>query len=161
MASLEGTATGLVPEFCNIDEKELISSPIQYIGFSFDGAIEVEENIKAIIYYKLIVPEGVIFKEGNHGISNDELAVEFGVPGSLGETWPTIKEGSVIEKIDRIGFNFGFETAPVENRKAILYREGVPVREYECEVSWDWNIELRCGKTPDGNQQQSANLKKE
>ena len=181
MASLEGTATGLVPEFCNIDEKELISYPIQYIGFSFDGAIEVEENIKAIIYsdgkpveagvlecenfvgskrtqgraniifepeislpkgrmYKLVVPEGVIFKEGNHGISNDELAVEFGVPGSLGETWPTIKEGSIIEKIDRIGFNFGFETAPVENRKAILYREGVPVREYECEVSWDWNI---------------------
>ncbi len=50
MASLEGRLPGFVPEFCNIDEKELISYPIQYIGFSFDGAIEVEENIKAIIY---------------------------------------------------------------------------------------------------------------
>lgn len=181
MMPLEGMTVGLEPEFCNIEEKGQICYPIQFIGFSFDGAIEVKENINAIIYsdgkpveagvlecenfvgskrtqgmaniifepeislpkgkrYKLVVPEGVIFREGNHDISNDELSVEFDVPDSLGETWSTIKEGSVIEEIDRIGFNFGLETAAVENKKATLYRNGIPVREYDCEVSWDWNI---------------------
>lgn len=33
-----------------------------------------------------------------------------------------------------------FETAPVDGGKAILLREGVPVREYDCDVSWDWNL---------------------
>ena len=32
------------------------------------------------------------------------------------------------------------ETAPVDGGKAILLREGVPVREYDCDVSWDWNL---------------------
>ncbi len=33
-----------------------------------------------------------------------------------------------------------YETAPVNGGKAILLREGVPVREYDCDVSWDWNL---------------------
>lgn len=33
-----------------------------------------------------------------------------------------------------------YETAPVDGAKAILLREGVPVREYYCDVSWDWNL---------------------
>lgn len=90
--------------------------------------------------YQLVVPEGVIFREGEPDISNDKLEVEFNVPETLGPATPTVEEGSVVEREDRIGFYFGFETAPVEGGKAILLREGIPVREYDCDVSWDWNL---------------------
>lgn len=90
--------------------------------------------------YKLVVPEGVIYREGKQDISNDKLEVEFNVPATLGPATPTVEEGSVVEREDRIGFYFGFETAPVDGGKAILLREGIPVREYDCDVSWDWNL---------------------
>lgn len=90
--------------------------------------------------YQLVVPEGVIFKEGKPDISNEKLEVEFSVPETLGPATPSIEEGSVVERENRIGFYFGFETAPIEGGKAILLREGVPVREYDCDVSWDWNL---------------------
>lgn len=90
--------------------------------------------------YKLVVPEGVIFREGEPDISNDKLEVEFNVPETLGPATPTVEEGSVVEREERIGFYFGFETAPVEGGKAILLREGIHVREYDCDVSWDWNL---------------------
>lgn len=90
--------------------------------------------------YQLVVPEGVIFRESKPDISNDKLEVEFSVPATLGPATPTVEEGAVVEREDRIGFYFGFETAPVEGGKAILLREGIPVREYDCDVSWDWNL---------------------
>ncbi len=90
--------------------------------------------------YQLVVPDGVIFRDGKPDISNEKLEVEFSVPATLGSATPTVEEGSVVERADRIGFYFGFETAPVEGRKAILLREGIPVREYNCDVSWDWNL---------------------
>lgn len=90
--------------------------------------------------YRLVVPEGVIMQKDQPDISNEELSVEFSVPENLGLATPTIDEGSTIESTDRIGFNFIFETAPVENKKAMLLREGVLVREYDCDVSWDWNL---------------------
>lgn len=90
--------------------------------------------------YRLVVPEGVIFREGNPDISTEEIGVEFTVPATIGPARPSVDEGSVLENAKRIGFYFGVETAPVENGKAILLREGVPVREYDCDVSWDWNL---------------------
>lgn len=90
--------------------------------------------------YHLVVPEGVIYREGKPDITNEKLEVEFSVPSTLGQATPTVEEGSVVERKDRIGFFFGFETAPVDGAKAILLREGVPVREYYCDVSWDWNL---------------------
>lgn len=90
--------------------------------------------------YQLVVPEGVITREDNPNISNKELTVEFNVPANLGNARPSIEEGSSVEYAGRIGFYFGIETAPVENGKAILLREGIPVREYVCDVSWDWNL---------------------
>lgn len=90
--------------------------------------------------YHLVVLEGVIYREGKPDITNEKLEVEFSVPSTLGQATPTVEEGSVIERKDRIGFFFGFETAPVDGAKAILLREGVPVREYDCDVSWDWNL---------------------
>lgn len=90
--------------------------------------------------YRLVVPEGVIFREGNPDISIEELSVEFCVPSTIGPASPSIENGSIVKSTDRIGFYFGVETAPVENRKVVLLREGVPVREYGCDVSWDWNL---------------------
>ena len=90
--------------------------------------------------YRLVVPEGVIFREGNPDISIEELSVEFCVPSTIGPASPSIENGSIVKSTDRIGFYFGVETAPAENGKAILLREGVPVREYDCDVSWDWNL---------------------
>ncbi len=90
--------------------------------------------------YQLVVPDGVIFRDGKPDISNEKLEVEFSVPATLGSATPTVEEGSVVERADRIGFYFGFETAPVEGRKAILLREGIPVREYNRAVSWHWNL---------------------
>lgn len=90
--------------------------------------------------YRLVVSEGMIHREGEPGISNDELTVEFEVPATLGPARPSIDEWSIIESNDRIGFYFGIETAPVENGEAILYREGIPVRSYPCDVSWDWDL---------------------
>jgi hypothetical protein len=90
--------------------------------------------------YRLVVPEGVIFREGNPDISNEEIGVEFSVPATIGPARPSIEEGSIVENAKRIGFYFGVETAPIENGKATLLRENVPVREYDCDVSWDWNL---------------------
>lgn len=90
--------------------------------------------------YRLVVPEGVITAKNNPDISNEEISVDFFVPATIGPATPTIEDGSIVEKTDGIGFYFGVETAPVENGKAKLLREGVPVREYDCDVSWDWDL---------------------
>lgn len=90
--------------------------------------------------YRLVVPEGVIFREDNPDVSTEEIGVEFSIPATIGPAKPSIEEGSIVENAKCIGFYFGVETAPVENGKAILLREGVPVREYDCDVSWDWDL---------------------
>jgi len=90
--------------------------------------------------YSLVVPEGAIFKEGNPDISNERLSVDFVVPATLEHTYPSIEDGSTVEYAQRIGFYFTTETAPVEGREIILYRESVPVRAYPCDVSWDWDL---------------------
>ena len=43
-------------------------------------------------------------------------------------------------EIDRIGFYFPTETAALEGNSITLLREGVPVRTYPCDVSWDWDL---------------------
>lgn len=90
--------------------------------------------------YKLVVPGNAIYKENEPGVSNDEISVEFSVPATLGEADPSIEDGCTVEDARNIGFYFRTETAPVENSKVILLREGIPVREYDCQVSWDWDL---------------------
>ena len=90
--------------------------------------------------YRLVVPEGVIFREDNPDVSTEEIGIEFSIPPTIGPAKPSVEEGSIVENAKRIGFYFGVETAPVENGKVMLLREGVPVREYDCDVSWDWDL---------------------
>ncbi len=90
--------------------------------------------------YTLVVPEGAIFRPGDHSVYNDRISVDFEVPESLGLATPSVEEGSTLCKASRIGFYFAVETAPVEGGEAILYREGAPLKRYPCDVSWDWGL---------------------
>lgn len=85
--------------------------------------------------------------DGADGVIGGHEYVDLGLPS--GTLWATYNVGatSPYEKGDYFAWgevepreDFGFETAPVNGGKAILLREGVPVREYDCDVSWDWNL---------------------
>lgn len=90
--------------------------------------------------YRVVIPQGSIFKEGTSDVSNEEISVEFEVPSNLGQATPSVDEGSTVTEIDRIGFYFPTETAALEGNSITLLREGVPVRTYPCDVSWDWDL---------------------
>lgn len=90
--------------------------------------------------YCVVIPQGSIFKEGASDVSNEEISVEFEVPSNLGQADPSVDEGSTVTEIDRIGFYFCTETAALEGNSITLLREGIPVRTYPCDVSWDWDL---------------------
>lgn len=85
--------------------------------------------------------------DGADGVIGGHEYVDLGLPS--GTLWATYNVGatSPYEKGDYFAWgevepreDFILETAPVDGAKAILLREGVPVREYYCDVSWDWNL---------------------
>jgi hypothetical protein len=85
--------------------------------------------------------------DGADGVIGGHEYVDLGLPS--GTLWATYNVGatSPYEKGDYFAWgevepreDFICETAPVNGGKAILLREGVPVREYDCDVSWDWNL---------------------
>lgn len=85
--------------------------------------------------------------DGADGVIGGHEYVDLGLPS--GTLWATYNVGatSPYEKGDYFAWgevepreDFSWETAPVDGGKAILLREGVPVREYYCDVSWDWNL---------------------
>lgn len=90
--------------------------------------------------YTLVVPKDVIWLQSSPETTNDELRVDFEVPETLGLTDPSIEEGAIISSENRIGFYFGTEIAPINNPEIMLYREGLLVRTYPCDVSWDWDL---------------------
>lgn len=91
--------------------------------------------------YTLVAPKDVAFSEADPTVSNDELRVDFTVPGCLRPKFPSIQEGQIIVSESRMGFYFDTETEYVEGGgEIVLYREGIPVRSYPCEVSWDWDL---------------------
>ena len=94
--------------------------------------------------YRLVVPNGAIFREGDPSVSNDRLSEEFKVPADLGPVHFHIKDGVTIDKTTGYGglptFFWGIETEPVGEPSFILYREGVPVRKIPAQVGWDWHV---------------------
>ena len=104
--------------------------------------------------YRLVVPKGAIFREGDPSVYNDRLSVEFKVPAHLGPVHFDIKDGVTIEKTTRYGglpiFFWGIETEPVGEPSFILYREGVPVREIPAYVTWDWDLGQAYPETEEG-----------
>lgn len=104
--------------------------------------------------YSLVVPEGMIFMEGNPSVSNDRLSEEFKVPENLGPVHFDVKDGVTIDRTTRCGglptFLWGIETKPVGEPSFILYREGVPVREIPARVAWDWDLGQAHPQTEEG-----------
>ena len=90
--------------------------------------------------YRLVVPAGAIYMEGDRTVTNDELTVEFLVPENLGNPRPPVENGSVVEKDNLMYFTFGTEIAEEGNGEVFLYRKDVPVKKYPCYASWDWNL---------------------
>ncbi len=90
--------------------------------------------------YRVIIPEGVIFKENDPSVSNKELSVEFEVPATLGDAEPSVEEGTVVNNARRIGFYYSTEIAAVGNSELTLFREDIPIKKYASDVSWDWNL---------------------
>lgn len=176
-------ASGLDPEYCTLESRPKVFTPITYVGFGFDCAIEVAENSTAAIYcgdelivtkalsvsnyygddseegtliidfedaplvlpkgksYRLVVDENMICKKGSLSVTNDRLEVDFEVPATLGKGNPDIDEDGTVVKSHIMGFYFNTEIALLDSSAVItLLREGVPVRTYPCDVSWDWDL---------------------
>lgn len=74
--------------------------------------------------YHLVVPEGVIYREGKPDITNEKLEVEFSVPSTLGQATPTVEEGSVVERKDRIGFFSDSKLHPSMARRRYSFVKG-------------------------------------
>lgn len=90
--------------------------------------------------YKIVVPKGTVFKEGEPSLTNDEISVDFEVPATVGSVRPDIEEGAVVKERSRMSFDFPTETEGVEGAQIKLLREGVTIREYACEAGWDFNL---------------------
>lgn len=76
LSSLNGFASGLVPEQCTIGDRP-VSHPIYDIGFTFDGAITVVENSIATIY-------------------SDGIPVETGVLSCSNFVWEKRTQGTAV-----------------------------------------------------------------
>ena len=104
--------------------------------------------------YRLVVPKGAIFREGDPSVSNDRLSEEFKVPADLGPVHFDVKDGVTIDKTMGYGdlpiFYWGIETEPVGEPSFILYREGVPIREIPAWITWDWHAGQAYPKMEEG-----------
>lgn len=91
--------------------------------------------------YKIVLPANTAYSVDNPDLTNDEITLEFEVPENLGPCDADIEDGSVIASRESITFFWGTETAAVDpDAKAKLFREGVAVRRFLFNVSWDWNL---------------------
>lgn len=70
--------------------------------------------------YKIIVPKGTVFKEGDTSLANEEISVDFEVPATVGCAMPDVEEGSVVKEKRRISFDFPTETEGVDGAKIKL-----------------------------------------
>lgn len=107
-----------------------------YVTIYFDSPLSLPKGAT----YTLIIPENAIYKKGQPTIYNEELKVEFKVPGSLGYRFPSVKIDKPIESSVELGFFFDTETELAYEGDILLYREDVLVRKSPCYVSWDWDL---------------------
>lgn len=90
--------------------------------------------------YTIVIPPGTFSLKSDPTATNEELRYDFTVPAVIPKRDATIEENSVIAESDIVSFYFWVETAAVGSPEAILLREGVPVRSYPCDVTWDWDL---------------------
>lgn len=90
--------------------------------------------------YKLIIEEDAVANKDNPDETNDEIQLTFTIPTDLGEFSTDIEDGSTLSSTDLMTFYWGTETKKDDGQYAILYREGVPVRQIPFYATWDWNL---------------------
>ena len=107
-----------------------------YATVTFDSPVVLPKGAD----YRLVVPQGTIFGKDDATMGNAEIAVDFCVPATLGEATPTVAQGASVESSSSLGFYFGTEVELLNACDVTLLREGVAVRTYPCEASWDWDL---------------------
>ncbi|MCH5221063.1 MAG: hypothetical protein J1F05_01885 [Muribaculaceae bacterium] len=125
----EALATGKLTATNYVGAKSVQGTAI----VSFDPALRLPKGNT----YRLMIPDGAIYKNGQPTVCNDELAVEFEVPATIGEATPTISNGSAIKLATSIGFRYKTEVVAADGGEAVLYRNGVEVRRQACDTSRD------------------------
>lgn len=93
--------------------------------------------------FTVVIDEGTFYKEGEPDIDNDEVRYSFTIPTDLGEFHTDIVDGSTLSKANLMTFYWGTETESDE-QQAVLYREGVPVRQFPFQATWDWDLGQAC-----------------
>lgn len=122
-----------------------LSPPISEAIVKFDEPLTLPKGKS----YKLVVPSGVIYERGNPDIAYNDLCAEFEVPSHISKFVPTVSENSGVKRVRLLGFDFRQDICSVAWAKVVLYRKGVPLREYPVNVWGDskpWCAGIDFGK---------------
>lgn len=129
-------ASGLDPEYCTLESRPKVFTPITYVGFGFDCAIEVAENSTVAIYCgdELIVTKALSVSN-YYGDDSEEgtLIIDFeDAPLVLpkGKSYRLVVDENMICK----------KGSPSVTNDRLEVDFEVPVRTYPCDVSWDWDL---------------------
>lgn len=90
--------------------------------------------------YTIVIEPGLIYSLEDPSVKNDRISQIINVPETLAVRQPTFHAEKPVVQSDGMGVYFFTETEGVEDGKMYFLREGVKVREYPCEVSWDWDL---------------------
>ena len=93
--------------------------------------------------YTLVIEKDAVANKDNPDETNDEIRLSFTIPTDLGEFNADIEDGSTLSKANLMTFYWGTETESDE-QQAVLYREGVPVRQFSFQATWDWDLGQAC-----------------
>ncbi len=90
--------------------------------------------------YKLEVPSGAIYTQGQPAIAMDRYVTSFTVPEYITTRECSIQEGDTVGYTNSISFYYNTETEPLGTPMATLYREGVPIKSVAVNITWDWEL---------------------
>ncbi|WP_297113566.1 hypothetical protein [uncultured Porphyromonas sp.] len=90
--------------------------------------------------YKLEVPSGAIYTQGQPAIAMDRYVTPFTVPEYITTRECSIQEGDTVGYTNLISFYYDTETEPLGTPMGTLYREGVPIKSVAVNITWDWEL---------------------
>jgi len=94
--------------------------------------------------FTVVIPQGSFAKEGDPDVKNEQISYSFTIPTDLGDAWAELGErledGTTLANADHITFFWETETESDGEQRAILYREGVQVRQFPFQATWDWDL---------------------
>ncbi len=115
-----------------------------------DGGREFSDGIAIITFDHLILPKGKSYRlqisEGAYYSKDfptrktEKVDYDFDIPEFLVSNDCTIKNGTRVAAADHFCFYYPAETEPIGQPMMTLYREGVAVRTYAADVTWDWDL---------------------